>query len=256
MKAVPAPAQAAAAAHRRTGQCNVLRRGCPPVGREPTAVSPPAHSRLPQAQDCGAAHQRRRVPAAAVCRGRSAYAGRAAVAPQAALCARYRRTGLFQVSTLGPSGQAGTNTLRCCLSTRRLLPLRPPTHSPTLTAGTFATQAPRCPCTGTAWRRSAWWATSQVRRASAHQGVWRLGAHNAGLESVLPPRYRTAATPLLAVGGAPPRVIHFTGPKPFNGPVPGTPGHQFLCSLAEVEARAGSAGGAGVAAAAAAGAAG
>ena len=37
------------------------------------------------------------------------------------------------------------------------------------------------------------------------------------------------------LGGRQPVVVHFTRHKPFRGPQPGRPGHQFLCSLEEVE---------------------
>lgn len=40
------------------------------------------------------------------------------------------------------------------------------------------------------------------------------------------------------VGGIPPRIIHFTRDKPFGGPRPGALGHQHLCSLQELAARA------------------
>ncbi|PRW57725.1 glycosyltransferase family 8 [Chlorella sorokiniana] len=43
----------------------------------------------------------------------------------------------------------------------------------------------------------------------------------------------------LTVGGAVPRIVHYTSQKPMKGPQPGEEGHQFLCSLRELEARAG-----------------
>lgn len=42
----------------------------------------------------------------------------------------------------------------------------------------------------------------------------------------------------LTVGGAQPRIIHYTSNKPMVGPQPGEEGHQFLCSLDELETRA------------------
>ena len=42
----------------------------------------------------------------------------------------------------------------------------------------------------------------------------------------------------LTVGGRAPVVVHMLGEKPFRGPRPGQPGHQFLCSLDEVNRRA------------------
>ena len=41
----------------------------------------------------------------------------------------------------------------------------------------------------------------------------------------------------LTVGGVPPKVVHFTSNKPWGGPQPGSPGHQFLCSSQELAAR-------------------
>lgn len=56
---------------------------------------------------------------------------------------------------------------------------------------------------------------------------------------VLPLEYNTMASDSLVgnrtLGGRPPVVVHFTRHKPFRGPQPGRPGHQFLCSLEEVE---------------------
>ena len=44
------------------------------------------------------------------------------------------------------------------------------------------------------------------------------------------------------LGGRDPVVVHFTRHKPFGGPQPGWPGHQFLCSLQELKERAAAAG--------------
>ena len=44
--------------------------------------------------------------------------------------------------------------------------------------------------------------------------------------------------PVCAVGGAQPSIIHYTSNKPMVGPQPGEEGHQFLCSLDELETRA------------------
>lgn len=41
----------------------------------------------------------------------------------------------------------------------------------------------------------------------------------------------------LTVGGLPPKIVHFTERKPFHGPIPGAPGHHFLCSAEELAAR-------------------
>lgn len=40
------------------------------------------------------------------------------------------------------------------------------------------------------------------------------------------------------VGGARPKIVHFTDHKPFSGPRPGTHGHEFLCSVDELARRA------------------
>jgi hypothetical protein len=60
---------------------------------------------------------------------------------------------------------------------------------------------------------------------------------------VLPLEYNAMTRPSLAgdvtVGGAAPRVVHFTSNKPFGGPRRGSPGHQFLCPLEELDARLG-----------------
>ena len=41
----------------------------------------------------------------------------------------------------------------------------------------------------------------------------------------------------LTVGGVPPKIVHFTSNKPWGGPQPGSPGHQFLCSSQELAAQ-------------------
>ncbi|KAI7846182.1 hypothetical protein COHA_000252 [Chlorella ohadii] len=55
----------------------------------------------------------------------------------------------------------------------------------------------------------------------------------------LPLEYNTMASDSLAgnrtLGGRDPVVVHFTRNKPFHGPQPGRPGHQFLCRLEEMD---------------------
>ena len=55
---------------------------------------------------------------------------------------------------------------------------------------------------------------------------------------VLPVEYNTMASDSLdgnmTLGGRCPVVVHFTQHKPFGGPVPGRPGHQFLCTREEL----------------------
>ncbi|KAI3434831.1 hypothetical protein D9Q98_002886 [Chlorella vulgaris] len=41
----------------------------------------------------------------------------------------------------------------------------------------------------------------------------------------------------LTVGGAVPRIVHFTRNKPFHGPQPGRLGHQYLCTLDQLNRR-------------------
>jgi lipopolysaccharide biosynthesis glycosyltransferase len=58
----------------------------------------------------------------------------------------------------------------------------------------------------------------------------------------LPVRYNVQVAQALlpggiTVGGDPPVVLHFTDNKPFNGPVAGALGHEFLCSMAELDRR-------------------
>jgi alpha-N-acetylglucosamine transferase len=57
----------------------------------------------------------------------------------------------------------------------------------------------------------------------------------------LPLEYNTMASDSLVgnrtLGGRDPVVVHFTRHKPFHGPQPGRPGHQFLCRLDEMEER-------------------
>ena len=57
----------------------------------------------------------------------------------------------------------------------------------------------------------------------------------------LPLEYNTMTNPSLegnlTVGGVPPKIVHFTSNKPWAGPQPGSPGHQFLCSSQELAAR-------------------
>ncbi len=40
------------------------------------------------------------------------------------------------------------------------------------------------------------------------------------------------------MGGARPKIVHFTDHKPFSGRRPGTHGHEFLCSTDELAQRA------------------
>ena len=55
---------------------------------------------------------------------------------------------------------------------------------------------------------------------------------------MLPIEYNTMASDSLdgnvTLGGRSPVVVHFTRNKPFHGPVPGKPGHQFLCAPHEL----------------------
>ncbi|GAB4818121.1 hypothetical protein N2152v2_005167 [Parachlorella kessleri] len=55
---------------------------------------------------------------------------------------------------------------------------------------------------------------------------------------ILPLEYNAMASESLdgdvTVGGVPPRIVHFTGEKPFQGPR-GGPGHQFLCRPDQLE---------------------
>ena len=55
---------------------------------------------------------------------------------------------------------------------------------------------------------------------------------------MLPVEYNTMASDSLdgnlTLGGRRPVVVHFTQHKPFGGPVPGRPGHQFLCTREEL----------------------
>jgi hypothetical protein len=60
--------------------------------------------------------------------------------------------------------------------------------------------------------------------------------------TTLPLQFNTQADQSLVgnftVGGISPKVVHFTQIKPFQGPQPGAPGHQFLCDLLEIDSRA------------------
>lgn len=62
--------------------------------------------------------------------------------------------------------------------------------------------------------------------------------HNAWL---LPLEYNTMTHPSLhgttTLGGVAPKVLHYTSNKPFDGPIQGSPGHQFLCSDQEISSR-------------------
>ena len=58
---------------------------------------------------------------------------------------------------------------------------------------------------------------------------------------MLPLEYNTMASDSLhasgnlTIGGHAPVVVHFTQTKPFRGAQPGTPGHQLLCSAAQLD---------------------
>ena len=56
---------------------------------------------------------------------------------------------------------------------------------------------------------------------------------------MLPLQYNTMASDSLhgnlTIGGHAPVIVHFTQNKPFKGTQPGTPGHQFLCSAAQLD---------------------
>ena len=57
---------------------------------------------------------------------------------------------------------------------------------------------------------------------------------------MLPVEYNTMASDSLlpngkrTIGGRSPVVIHYTRNKPFQGPIPGKPGHGLLCSAKEL----------------------
>lgn len=86
----------------------------------------------------------------------------------------------------------------------------------------------------------AWCDLCPLRSGSC--GPTLLAADSAAPPRLPPPRpcplQQMASDSLVGnrtLGGRPPVVVHFTRHKPFRGPQPGRPGHQFLCSLEEVE---------------------